>query len=149
MKNAGYSPEGVFESFIDQNEIINIPCIDQLKRFLDEAHNRGYYIQLLTARNENNLKCKYQTYYWLHQHNIKFHSVDFAPEKYIWVAKKDYYINGDLKFAIDDSPKHALEYATHDINIFVPRYAYNDQIDHKNIEFFDIDDAYSFLTNKL
>tara|TARA_Y100000310_G_scaffold332168_1_gene407236 strand:+ start:511 stop:1440 length:930 start_codon:yes stop_codon:yes gene_type:complete len=133
VKDHGYSPEGVFENFIASNELLNIPAIDRMIEVLKQAKKKNMYIQLLTSRPGENLKCKYQTYSWLYDNNVPFDNIGFASEKYIWVAKKDFYLNGNLVVAIDDSPKHAMEYATHDINVIVPKTHYNKDIKHKNI----------------
>jgi len=138
VKNQGYSPEGVFEDFMSAGEILNIPVINSMKSFLHYLKNNDYYIQMLTARPEENLKCKYQTYVWLQKNCIPFDNVAFASEKYIWVSKQDFYVNNQLCFAIDDSPKHALEYATHDVKVLVPKMPYNEDIAHTNIYHFDI-----------
>ena len=37
VKDHGYSPEGVFEEFINQNELLNIPVIPQMIQFLNLA----------------------------------------------------------------------------------------------------------------
>ena len=136
VKDHGYSPEGVFEEFINQNEMLNIPVIPQMIEFLNLAKKDGVYIQLLTSRPEANLKCKYQTYAWLFNNNVPYDNIGFAPEKYIWVAKKDFYLNGQLVTAVDDSPKHAMEYATHDVHVLVPKTEYNKDIKHENISHF-------------
>ena len=134
VKEVGLSPEKVFEDFIQENNLLNIPVIKNAKKFLDIAKSKKYYIQLLTSRPENNLKCKYQTYMWLEKNNIYFDNLSFSPEKYIWVAKKDFFINGDLAFAIDDSPKHAMEYSSHDIKVIIPDLPYNKNIvENKNV----------------
>ena len=145
VKDHGYSPEGVFEEFINQDELLNIPVIPQMIEFLNLAKKDGVYIQLLTSRPESNLKCKYQTYAWLFNNNVPYDNIGFASEKYIWVAKKDFYLNGQLVTAIDDSPKHAMEYATHDVNVLVPKTEYNKDIAHKNIHHF----RFSELSNEL
>jgi hypothetical protein len=144
VKNKGLSPEGVFENFISCNEFLNIPPIDSMVKFLRLAKEENIYIQLLTSRPSSNLKCKYQTYAWLENNNIPFDNLDFAAEKYIWVAKRDFYLNGNLMCAIDDSPKHAMEYATHDIKVFVPKMPYNDQISHENIHHYVLEDLEKF-----
>ena len=128
VKSVGLSPEIVFEEFIEKNNILNIPVIENAKKFLTKASKKGYYVQLLTSRPEGNLKCKYQTYMWLEKNKVYFDDLSFTPEKYIWVAKKDFFLNGDLAFAIDDSPKHAMEYSSHDIKVVVPDLPYNKDI---------------------
>jgi len=140
VKDHGYSPEGVFEKFISENELLNIPAVETMSNFLQLAREDGYYIQLLTSRPQHNLKCKYQTYLWLARNNIPFDNIGFAAEKYIWVSKKDFYLKGNLVVAIDDSPKHAMEYATHDVNVLVPKTAYNKDLSHKNISHFNLED---------
>ena len=140
VKDHGYSPEGVFEKFISENELLKIPPVETMVNFLRLAREDGYYIQLLTSRPEHNLKCKYQTFLWLQRNNIPFDNIGFAAEKYIWVSKKDFYIKGNLVAAIDDSPKHAMEYATHDVNVLVPKTAYNKDVTHKNISHFNLED---------
>lgn len=137
VKDHGLSPEGVFEEFIETDMLLTIPPIKNMVEFLSLARSKGYYIQLLTSRPEDNPRCKYQTCKWLLDNNIEFDSVGFAPEKYIWLAKQEYYISGDVYFAIDDSPKHSLEYATHDITVFTPELAYNSEISHKKINHFN------------
>ena len=144
VKEHGYSPEVVFEEFIANNELLSIPVINQMVEFLKLATNDNIYIQLLTSRPESNLKCKYQTYTWLRNNNIPFDSIGFAAEKYIWVAKKKFYLSGNLLAAIDDSPKHAMEYATHDITVLVPKTAYNKDIQHKNITHFSLKEIEKF-----
>ena len=144
VKSKGFSPEGVFEDFISNNEFLNINVIESMKEFLNLAKKDGIYIQLLTSRPSNNLKCKYQTYAWLKNNNIPFDNLDFAAEKYIWIAKQDFYINGNMICAIDDSPKHAMEYATHDIKVFVPKMPYNKKISHKNIIHYKLKDLENF-----
>jgi hypothetical protein len=145
VKSFGLSPELVFEEFISSNKLLSIPVIKGAKEFIDDAKSKGYYIQLLTSRPESNLKCKYQTYMWLKNNNIYFDDLSFTPEKYIWLAKKEFFLNGDLAFAIDDSPKHAMEYSTHDVKVVIPDLPYNKNVtENKNViriekkSFFDL-----------
>lgn len=140
VKDKGLSPEGVFEYFISCNQFLKIKPIESMVRFLELAQKDGMYIQLLTSRPSHNLKCKYQTYTWLKNNNIPFDNLDFAAEKYIWVAKREFYINGNMICAIDDSPKHAMEYATHDVKVFVPITSYNKEISHQNIHHYRLED---------
>jgi hypothetical protein len=140
VKDFGHSPEGVFEDFIQTNELLNIPCITNTVEVINYLRDNGYYIQLLTSRPENNLKCKYQTYNWLDNNGVPFDNLSFAYEKYIWVSKQRYYISGDVKFAIDDSPKHSMEYATHDLKILMPDLPYNKEARHENITTFKRED---------
>lgn len=136
VRDHGQSPEGVFELFMSSNELLNIPSIYEAIDTINDLSSKGYYIQLLTSRPGNNLKCKYQTYMWLDNMGIIFDDLAFSSEKYIWVSKQKYYVSGNVKLAIDDSPKHAMEYATHDIKVLLPDLPYNKQARHENISVF-------------
>ena len=48
----------------------------------------------------------------------------------------EYYDSGAIQFAIDDSPKHALEYANHGISVKVPKKSYNKTIRNDNVVFY-------------
>ena len=144
---AGLSPEVVFEEFIKDNQLCNIPVIENTKKMLYDLKSKGVYIQLLTSRPAHNLKCKYQTFQWLNDNNIPYDNIGFAPEKYLWLAKKDYYIKGKVLFAIDDSAKHAMEYATHNIMCFAPRTEYNKTALHYNIIHYDYDNQDIIVDN--
>jgi hypothetical protein len=49
----------------------------------------------------------------------------------------EYYDTNAIKFAVDDSPKHAIEYADHGIQVRVPIKSYNKHIsENKNITFY-------------
>ena len=147
VKNHGYSPEVVFERFIKDNELLNIPLIDEALNTIKYFKEKGFYVQLLTSRPESNLKCKYQTYMWLHNNNVPYDNLAFASEKYIWLAKKDYYIKGNVKFAVDDSPKHSMEYATHDIKVIMPKLPYNETAVHSNILPYDRENMENYFKN--
>jgi hypothetical protein len=138
VKSVGLSPERVFETFIEEDGFLDIPVVPEMVDLLHDMKRQGVYVQLLTSRPEHNLKCKYQTFVWLENNNIPFDNINFAAEKYIWLAKKDFYINNNLLSAIDDSPKHAMEYATHGIKVLVPRMPYNKNLDHANITYFSL-----------
>ena len=133
VKKIGLSPEVVFKEFINDDQLLKIPVIKNMKSSILRMKEAGFKICLLTSRPESDLKCKYQTYKWLIDNDIYFDSLSFSPEKYIWIAKQKFYIEERLFFAIDDSPKHAMEYATHNILTVVPKLPYNNTIQHKNI----------------
>ena len=68
---------------------------------LQDIRNRGYWIQLLTARPKENLKCLHDTYYWLDNNDIPYDAIDFSSEKFRWCAKSRYYDAGKIEFAIE------------------------------------------------
>lgn len=144
---AGLSPEKVFEEFIGKNGFANIQVINETKEFLLSLKNKGYFIQLLTSRPDSNLKCKYQTFLWLKENDIPFDNINFTPEKYLWLSKKSYFIEGRVVCAIDDSAKHAMEYATHDIKCYVPTTSYNKNTQHENIIHYSFNDYDKILCN--
>ena len=126
------NPEEVFEKFTDQGGFRDIPVVSGAVEMLKDIRNRGYWIQLLTARPKENLKCFYDTYYWLDKNNIPYDALDFSNEKFRWCAKSRYYDTGSIKFAIDDSPKHVAEYAKHGIFCYMPKKNYNKEVRDMN-----------------
>ena len=86
---------------------------------------------MITARDANNLTCFYDTYAWLHLNNIPADDVVFTPEKFSWVAGQDFYKTARL-FAVDDSAKHASEYAKHGVTCVVPKKSYNAEVKDVN-----------------
>lgn len=136
--NAGdLNPEKVFDTFVNSRLFKSIPIILGSKDFLQTMHDKGYWIQLLTARPKENLKIFYDTYHWLQIHDIPFDRVDFSPEKLRWCMNSEYYDSSAIEYAIDDSPKHALEYAKHGISVKVPLKSYNKSIENENITFYN------------
>ena len=131
VKDIGLSPESVFEEFMEEDGLLTIPAFQNASLMTEALQKSGYEIQLLTSRPEGNLKCKYQTLQSLLDNNIVFDKLNFSSEKYIWLAKQDFYLDGRFKFAIDDSPKHVSEYANHNVPVVMPIYEYNKSIlDH-------------------
>lgn len=128
VKSIGLSPEKVFEDFIDCDGLLTIPAFENAAKMTRLLRELGYEIQLLTSRPESNLRCKYQTLQSLLDNDIVFDKLNFSSEKYIWLAKQEFYLDGRFKFAIDDSPKHVSEYANHDVSVVMPIYEYNKSI---------------------
>ena len=128
VKEIGLSPETVFEDFIKEDGLLTIPAFKNAAEMTSMLSDLGYEIQLLTSRPEKNLKCKYQTLQSLLNNNITFDKLNFSFEKYIWLAKQKFYLDGRFKFAIDDSPKHVSEYANHDVPVVMPVFEYNKSV---------------------
>ena len=131
------NPEKVFESFVQERHFRCLPVVEGAIEFLNHLREKGYWIQLLTARPKDNLKIFYDTYSWLTTVGIPFDRVDFSPEKLRWCMSSEYYDSKSIKFAVDDSPKHALEYAEHGIHVKVPTKSYNRHIRNENISFYE------------
>lgn len=147
VKKKGLSPEKVFEDFIECDELLNIPPIYNMILTINALYDKGYYIQLLTSRPEGNLKCKHQTYVWLKNSGLKFHNLAFSTEKYLWLAKQNYYIENKVLYAVDDSGKHATEYATHGVDCLMPDLSYNKDAVNEKIIRFDIKNQTDILLN--
>ena len=147
VKDIGLSPEMVFEEFIKEGELLNIPVIEQAKDTLKSLRELGYEIHLLTSRPERNLICRYHTCQILLNNNIVFDKLNFSSEKYIWLSRQDFYLDGRFKFAIDDSAKHSLEYANHGVKVVVPKMSYNSHLDHENIQLVEFKDFHDEVVN--
>ena len=128
ITSAGIDPEHVFSTFVSSGMFSKVPACPEMIDFLRDLRSRGYWIQLLTARPGSDARCKYDTFDWLVKNNVPFDGIDFTPEKYVWLSDKDFYMEGDLVCAVDDSLKHASEYARHGVSVVVPEQTYNENI---------------------
>lgn len=132
------NPEAVFERFTNEGGFSSLGIVDGAKEMVQDLKQQGYWVQILTARPESNLRCLYDTYFWLKLHDIAYDDVAFSSEKFRWCAKSKYYDSSAIKFAIDDSPKHASEYAKHGIHCWVPEKSYNKEVwGEENITTYD------------
>ena len=122
------NPEEVFSRFIAESGFSNLKPVKGAIQFMKQLKEAGYWIQILTARPEEDLRCMYDTYQWLDEYNIVYDDIAFSTEKFRWCAKSKYYDKHEIAFAIDDSPKHANEYAKHGIRVKVPIKSYNRNI---------------------
>ena len=127
-----YNPELVFQDFIESRGLRTLAPIKDMIDAINNLHDQGYWIHVLTARPDGNQTCKYDSYTWLANSGLKFHKVSFSPEKMIWAAKSKYYDHDSIVCAIDDSPKHAREYAKHGIPVISPAKSYNKEL--QNVE---------------
>lgn len=124
--------EEAFMEFIDEGKMLDIAVNQNFVTFLKKLKSENYWIQLLTARPHDNLKCVYDTYSWLRANNIPYDNVAFSAEKYRWLTDKTFFKKGAIKFAVDDSSKHAGEYAEHGIKTLVPKKSYNESVWNKD-----------------
>ena len=123
-----HNPEQLFQDFIDQRRLRDLESITPTIQAINDLYDQGYWIQILTARPDWNKTCQYDTYTWLENSGLKFHKIDFSPEKMIWAANSEYYDQGSIVCAIDDSAKHAMEYAKHGIKVAAPIQPYNGEL---------------------
>jgi hypothetical protein len=133
LSKINLNSETVFKMFLDDEGFAKLTIDTDNLELLWQLKHRGYWIHLLTARPEEELQCLYDTYFWIWQQNIPCDAISFSPEKFRWCAKSKYYDQGAIKFAIDDAPKHAEDYAKHGIKCLVPKKPYNEHLDDPNI----------------
>lgn len=139
LKEKGVNPENVFKEFISDREMRHLHVIPGIVDVLRSARQMGYWVQLLTARPDQNLICLYDTYHWLHENNIPFDGVSFSVEKYKWIVQSKFY--GHVAACIDDSSKHAAEYSMHGLLVFSPRLEYNTSLNGlKNVTMYETTD---------
>jgi len=136
LSQSAENPEAIFDTFLQHDGFKNLPVVEGAISFLKELKELGYYVHLLTARPKEELRCLYNTFTWIRKNNIPCDAIDFSSEKFRWCAKSKYYDEDKIAFAIDDSPKHAEEYAKHGIKCYVPYKNYNKHLMGDNIYFY-------------
>lgn len=115
----------LYQVFIEQGNINKLDTCKNIVDGLESLRAKGFWIHILTARPQNDLKCLNETYQWLDKFVKHYDTVQFSPEKYIAVSDLRAFKEGKVICAIDDSAKHAAEYAMHGIVCLVPRRSYN------------------------
>ena len=134
----GKSSDALLAEFTHGGKNANLGVNKHMVAELKQLHDAGYWIHILTARPSSNLKCLYETYEWLAEHVPFFDSVSLKSEKYLWLASTEPYKAGQVVCAIDDSPKHAAEFAQHGIPTLIPKRNYNRSVwKNENITYFD------------
>jgi len=128
LKKSGLNNEVLFKTFIDTHGFLLLERNEKYTGLLRHLKDRGYWIQIVTARPASNLTAFYDTYSWLSRHDIAADGVTFTPEKYVWLTDQPYYSTGKY-FAVDDSAKHAAEYAKHGVPVIVPEKTYNAEVE--------------------
>lgn len=127
IKAVGLNNETLFKGFMDSHGFLLLERNQQYYDFLGHLKSRGFWIQILTARPESNLTAFYDTYSWLARHGIEADGIAFTPEKFVWLTDQKYFSSGRY-FAVDDSAKHAAEYAKHGVSCVVPEKTYNREV---------------------
>lgn len=127
LKNAGLDNELLFNKFIDNHGFLNLDVNSKWNDVLVRLKEQGYWIQIITARPALNTTVFYDTYSWLVRHQIPADGVSFSFEKFPWLSSQPFYRTGNF-IAIDDSSKHAAEYAKHNVVTVVPQKSYNTEV---------------------
>ena len=144
---AGLAPEQVFREFIDDGGFLILEENTRLISVINKLKDDGYWIHLVTARPSDNLKCYHDSYMWLSQTDLKFDAIEFTGEKFRWLADQEFYKDGKVVCAIDDSPKHSTEYAKHGVKVFSPVLSYNTELENIDLVtlFSEEDDLYDLI----
>ena len=145
--DAGLNPEAVFDEFIAERGLQNLEAVPEMIDTVNKLYDGGYWIHLLTARPDNVLSCRYDTFRWLLKSGLKFHRLSFSAEKYRWLTRTRYFDEGKVVCAIDDSAKHSAEYAKHSIKTLSPEKPYNQEL--LNLENVWMYNSASELYNKI
>jgi hypothetical protein len=148
LKKSGLNNEVLFKNFIDSHGFLLLERNDLYLGLLKHLKSQGYWIQIVTARPSSNLTAFYDTYSWLARHGVDADGVAFTPEKYVWLTDQPFYATGKY-FAIDDSAKHAAEYAKHGVSVLVPEKTYNTEVEGmKNVVYVpEGNDPISFVSS--
>jgi hypothetical protein len=127
LKKAGLNNEALFKGFIDSHGFLLLERNEPYFELLQFLKSQGFWVQIVTARPESDLTVFYDTYSWLSRHNVEVDGVAFTSEKFMFLADQQYYSSGRY-FAVDDSAKHAAEYAKHGVCVVVPEKTYNQEV---------------------
>jgi hypothetical protein len=125
---AGLNPEAVFDDFIAERGLQDLGSVPEMINTVNRLYDEGYWIHLLTARPDDVLLCRYDTFRWLLKSRLKFHRLSFSAEKYRWLTRTKYFDENKIVCAIDDSAKHSAEYAKHNIQTLSPSKLYNQEL---------------------
>ena len=122
----GFNGEHLYKEFISERRLKSIPSVENAIEFTQQLRAMGYWVQLLTARPSENPLCLLDTSHWLMSSGIYFDDVAFSGEKFRWIVQSQF--NGKVEFCVDDSPKHAAEFASHGLKTFSPSLPYNQSL---------------------
>jgi hypothetical protein len=119
----GHNTEQLFKDFISERKLRSLGVDHHAVRFTHALRDMGYWVQILTARPADNPLCLFDTARWLQESNIYFDDLAFSGEKFRWIIQSKF--SGHVAFCVDDSPKHAAEFASHGLKTFSPIQPYN------------------------
>jgi len=125
-QSMGFNGEQLYKDFISERCLKRIPAVENAIEFTQQLRDMGYWVQLLTARPSENPLCLLDTSHWLMSSGIYFDDVAFSGEKFRWIVQSQF--NGKVEFCVDDSPKHAAEFASHGLKTFSPSFSYNQSL---------------------
>ena len=127
LKTNKISNDEMFKGFIENHGFLRLGIDQKYFNLLSHLKREGFWVQIVTARPAEELTCFYDTYSWLHRNGFDVDGVTFTPEKFRWLSEQGFYTSAKV-FAVDDSPKHAAEYAKHNVQVIVPEKSYNHDV---------------------
>lgn len=138
LTECGLSSGEIFGKFIAEGHLRRLACYTEIRDVINELYDAGFWIHLVTARHDDNLTTKYDTYRWIVENDLKCHRITFAHEKFLWLADNTAYgRTGKITCALEDASKHAREYGKQGIPCLAPIRSYNtDLIDAENVHFY-------------
>lgn len=142
------SSDHLFEEFIHQGGLKKLSSNESIIDAINSLVRDGMWIQLVTSRPEKNLRCKYDTWNWLKDNGVSFSGLSFTSEKFLWLSRTNFFLENKVVCAIDDSPKHAVEYANHGIHVLMPNKSYNQDVKHSNIVKYDDSETMNLMVQK-
>jgi hypothetical protein len=95
LELTGYSSLDLYDEFIRARGISTLP-VNPAVHVVNELYDCGAWIHLVTARPNDNLICKYDTYRWLEIAGVKYHGLNFTGEKLAYVTRTPYSIDNKI-----------------------------------------------------
>lgn len=129
LKKAGINNEDLFKEFVLQGGMSRLQLDVEHVELLKSLKQAGAWIVVLTARPDENPDVKCDTYAWFYDHKIDVDNIVFAKEKLSWLTGQEFYGKVPV-ISVDDSAKHAMEYAKHGVKCYTPERPYNYEAQH-------------------
>jgi 5'(3')-deoxyribonucleotidase len=124
LVRTGMTSHEHFVRFIKQRHLHDLPALQAVK-VINDIHDRGIWIHLVTARPGDDVTCVHDTYRWLHDVGVKYDAITFTHEKVTFVTDTQYHAAGAIVTCVDDSPQHVNDYVSHGLKCMMPMTAYN------------------------
>lgn len=112
---------------------LSLPPFPDARNFLEWVRSEGYLIVLLTSRPINQYPNIYtETLEWLTSCKLPFDFIWWATDKREKVLESG--LNHQAKFAVEDDPKYALQFANSGIRTYLVRRGMTDEVpSHPNL----------------
>lgn len=121
-----------FVRFIKQRHLNKLSVLPTVK-VINEFHEKGIWIHLVTARPGDDVTCVHDTYRWLYDIGVKYDAITFTHEKVTFVTNTQYHTSNAIVACIEDAPQHVNDYVTHGLKCIMPITAYNMSVNSSNL----------------